>query len=185
MTIAVPKDTDELKAMMSFSETYNHPLAIRYPRAGQVLFDCDCPKPIQVGKWEYLHRANAENDAKVTVLAAGERCLLIAMKISQKLQAQGIDFDIVNARFVKPLDEELLKGLTSEYVITMEDNVALGGFGSVVNNKWIELGKAGKIKNFAYRDEFIHQGSVSALQAEYGVNCKEIEQYILDVIHES
>jgi 1-deoxy-D-xylulose-5-phosphate synthase len=106
------------------------------------------------------------------------------LHFAQKLQAQGIDFDIVNARFVKPLDEELLKGLTSEYVITMEDNVALGGFGSVVNNKWIELGKAGKIKNFAYRDEFIHQGSVSALQAEYGVNCKEIEQYILDVIHE-
>ena len=185
ITIAVPKDTDELKAMMAFSETYDHPLAIRYPRAGQVLFDSDIPAPIQVGKWEYLHRVNVEKDAKVTVLAAGERCLLIAMKISQKLQAQGIDFDIVNARFVKPLDEELLKGLDSDYVITLEDNVALGGFGAMVNTKWIELKKSGKIKNFAYRDEFIHQGGVSALQAEYGVNCKEIEQYILDAIHES
>ena len=185
ITIAVPKDTDELKAMMAFSETYDHPLAIRYPRAGRVIFHSDVPKPIQVGKWEYLHRANAEKDAKVTVLAAGERCLLIAMKIAQNLQAQGFDFDIVNARFVKPLDEELLKGLTSDYVITMEDNVALGGFGAMVTSKWLELGKTGKIKNFAYRDEFIHQGGVSSLQAEFGVNCKEIEQYVLDAIHES
>jgi 1-deoxy-D-xylulose-5-phosphate synthase len=131
-----------------------------------------------------LHKANADKPAKVTVLAAGERCLLIAMKISQNLQAQGLDFDIVNARFVKPLDEELLQGLKSDYVITMEDNVALGGFGSMVNSKWLELGKTAKIKNFAYRDEFIHQGGVSELQAEFGVNCKDIENYILDAIHE-
>ena len=183
IAIAVPKDTDELKEMMEFSATYPHPLAIRYPRAGRILFQTE-KTPIQVGKWEYLHKANADKPAKVTVLAAGERCLLIAMKISQNLQAQGLDFDIVNARFVKPLDEELLQGLKSDYVITMEDNVALGGFGSMVNSKWLELGKTAKIKNFAYRDEFIHQGGVSELQAEFGVNCKDIENYILDAIHE-
>ena len=183
IAIAVPKDTDELKEMMEFSATYPHPLAIRYPRAGRILFQTE-KTPIQVGKWEYLHKANADKQAKVTVLAAGERCLLIAMKISQNLQAQGLDFDIVNARFVKPLDEELLQGLKSDYVITMEDNVALGGFGSMVNSKWLELGKTAKIKNFAYRDEFIHQGGVSELQAEFGVNCNDIENYILDAIHE-
>lgn len=183
IAIAVPKDTDELKEMMEFSATYPHPLAIRYPRAGRILFQTE-KTPIQVGKWEYLHKANADKPAKVTVLAAGERCLLIAMKISQNLQAQGLDFDIVNARFVKPLDEELLQGLKSDYVITMEDNVALGGFGSMVNSKWLELGKTAKIKNFAYRDEFIHQGGVSELQAEFGVNCNDIENYILDAIHE-
>ena len=183
IAIAVPKDTDELKEMMEFSATYPHPLAIRYPRAGRILFQTE-KTPIQVGKWEYLHKANADKQAKVTVFAAGERCLLIAMKISQNLQAQGLDFDIVNARFVKPLDEELLQGLKSDYVITMEDNVALGGFGSMVNSKCLELGKTAKIKNFAYRDEFIHQGGVSELQAEFGVNCKDIENYILDAIHE-
>ena len=54
----------------------------------------------------------------------------------------------------------------------------------MVNSKWLELGKTAKIKNFAYRDEFIHQGGVSELQAEFGVNCKDIENYILDAIHE-
>ncbi len=182
ITIAVPKDTDELKEMLQFSASYPHPLAIRYPRAGRVLFEKKYPAKMQAGKWEYLHRIDGK--AKVTVLAAGERCLLIAMKVLQNLQAEGIEFNVVNARFVKPLDEELLTSIDSDYVITMEDNVALGGFGSMVNGKWLRLGKKGKIKNFAYRDEFIPQGGVSALQGEYGVNCKEIESYIMDAYNE-
>ena len=84
------------------------------------------------------------------------------MKILQNAQTQGLDFDIVNARFVKPLDEELLSNLQSEYVITMEDNVQLGGFGSMICSKMNEMGKAVKVKTFAYRDEFIPQGSIVA-----------------------
>ena len=179
LTIAVPKDTEELRKMLEFSATYEHPLAIRYPRAGKVLFEGE-NKEIQVGKWEYLHKSSSHQ--KVTVLAAGERCLIIAMKILQNLQAQGIDFDVVNARFVKPLDEELLKSLQSEYVITLEDNVQLGGFGSMVCMKMNEFNAFAKVKNFAYRDEFIHQGGVADLQCEYGVNCKEIEAYIKSVL---
>ena len=180
LTIAVPKDTEELRKMLEFSATYTHPLAIRYPRAGKVLFDGD-NAPIQPGKWEYLHKSS-EKPAKLTVLAAGERCLIIAMKILQNAQTQGLDFDIVNARFVKPLDEELLSNLQSEYVITMEDNVQLGGFGSMICSKMNEMGKAVKVKTFAYRDEFIPQGSIATLQSEYGVNCVDIENYIKSVL---
>ena len=179
LTIAVPKDTEELRKMLEFSATYPHPLAIRYPRAGKVLFDGE-NAPIQVGKWEYLHKSN-EKPAKLTVLATGERCMIIAMKILQNLQAQGIDFDVVNARFVKPLDEELLKNLQSEYVVTMEDNMQAGGFGSLVCSKMNEISKA-KVKTFAYRDEFIPQGTIAGLQSEFGVNCAEIEAYIKSVL---
>lgn len=180
LTIAVPKDTEELKKMLEFSATYAHPLAIRYPRAGKVLFEGE-NKEIQPGKWEYLHKST-EKGGQVTVLAAGERCLIIAMKVLQNLQALGLDFDVVNARFVKPLDEDLLKGLQSECVITMEDNVQLGGFGSMVCSKMNEFHSSAKIKTFAYRDEFIPQGNVADLQGEYGVNCKEIEEYIKSVL---
>lgn len=178
LTIAVPKDTEELREMLQFSATYAHPLAIRYPRAGRLLFDEGDKTPISVGKWEYLRKA--DDQAKVTVLATGERCLLIAMKVLHNLEKQGKSFDVVNVRFVKPLDEELLKSLNSEYVITMEDNVFLGGFGSMVNSALLQMEKECKIKNFAYRDEFIPQGSISSLQSRFGVNCQEIEEYIAD-----
>ena len=181
LAIASPKDTEELRKLIEFSATYAHPLAIRYPRAGRVLFPTENTE-IQVGKWEYLHRANAEKDAKVSIIATGERCLIIAMKIINELKAKGLNADVINARFIKPLDIKLLKNIQSEYIVTMEDNVLLGGMGSMINNAVISMQKACKIKNFAYRDEFIPQGSISALQAEYGVNCKEIQAYIESVL---
>ncbi len=178
LTIATPKDTEELQRLLQFSATYPHPLAIRYPRAGRVLFPSD-KQPIQVGKWEYLRK---EERANATILAAGERCLIIAMKVAKALKEKGKAVDVVNARFVKPLDYELLQGIESEYVITMEDNVFLGGFGSTVNGEIIRTRKKCTVKNFAYRDEFIPQGSVSSLQAEYGVNCAELESYLTEVL---
>ena len=178
LAIASPKDTEELRAMLQFSASYNHPLAIRYPRAGNIVFSSQNAE-IQPGKWEYLQKTDG---AKATILATGERCLIIAMKIAQSLKEQGKNVDVVNARFVKPLDVELITNLQSEYVITMEDNVFLGGFGSAVNGEIIRLGKACKIKNFAYRDEFIPQGGIAQLQGEYGVNCKDIENYLTEVL---
>lgn len=181
LTIAVPKDTEELGKMLQFSAEYPHPLAIRYPRAGRVLFHTK-EEPIVVGKWEYLHRAKEKGQAKVTVLATGERCLIIAMKVLAEMQKQGKDFDVVNARFVKPLDVEFLQNLQSEYLITLEDNVSCGGFGSLVNGEIIRLQKNCKMKNYAYRDEFIPQGGVSSLQAEYGVNCLDIQAFLTEIL---
>ncbi len=184
LAIATPKDTEELAKLMEFSATYAHPLAIRYPRAGRVLFQTE-NKPIELGKWEYLHKANTEKcekTEKVTVLAAGERCLILATKVLKELQAEGLDFDIVNARFIKPLDVEFLQNDVGEYVITMEDNVFNGGFGVLVTNELLRLKKGCKIQNFAYRDEFIKQGAVGALQSEYGVDWQEIKAYIKSVL---
>lgn len=178
LAIASPKDTEEFRKMMEFSVNYDHPLAIRYPRAGRVLFE-QSDEPIALGKWEYLHKSE---NAKVTLIATGERCLIIAMKVLQNIEKEGKTFDIINARFVKPLDLELLQSLQTEYIITMEDNVLYGGFGALVNCELIKQGKTAKVKNFAYRDEFIPQGSVSQLQSEYGVSCLEIEEYIKNIL---
>ena len=178
LTIAVPKDTDELVKMLEFSVKYAHPLAIRYPRAGKVLFAGE-NVPIQVGKWEYLHR---EQNAKVTVLATGERSLIIAMKVLQNLQKQGKAFNVVNARFVKPLDKELLRNDTAKHIITIEDNVLLGGFGQMVSGYVMQEELSKTVKNFAYRDEFIPQGRISDLQSEYGVDCVELETMLTSIL---
>lgn len=176
LTVAVPKDTEEFQKMLRFSATFSHPLAIRYPRSGKVVFPAS-EEPIVPGKWEYLHRSGG-SASPVTVLAAGERCLVVAMKALEKLNARGIDFDVVNARFVKPLDLELLRNLGSRFLVTIEDNVLFGGFGQMVDAALTEPGAQISVKNFAYRDEFIPQGDVGNLQKEYGVDCEEIERYI-------
>ncbi len=178
LTIAAPKDTEELKKMLAFSVSYPHPLAIRYPRAGKVVFEND-EQPLEAGKWEYLHKAQ---NAQATVLATGERSLIIAMKVLQNLEKQGKSFDVVNARFVKPLDETLLKNLPNTHVVTIEDNVLIGGFGSLVNGFVLQNGLPYTVKNFAYRDEFIPQGKIVDLQSEYGVDCRKIEEYLAGIL---
>lgn len=180
LTIAVPKDTEEFKQMLEWSAEYAHPLAIRYPRAGKVVFPTK--QPIEEGKWEYLHRETPDKNAKVTVIAAGERCLVTVMKILKKLQNDGKTFDVVNARFVKPLDIALLSELDSEFVVTVEDNMFLGGLGAMIDGEFIRMQKHSKVRNFAYCDRFIPQGKVGDLQARYGVNYADIEQYILEVL---
>ena len=173
LTIVAPKDTDEFRRFLQWSENFDMPLAIRYPRAGNVIFEAKAGE-IVLGKWEYLRKAK---DSNATILAVGERCLILAMGIANELQKDGVEVSVVNARFVKPLDEDLLKTLSGT-VVTMEDNVLNGGFGSMVTTFATENNLPVCVKNFAYRDEFIVQGSVGELQSEYGVNAQEIAQYI-------
>lgn len=175
MTIAVPKDGEELQAMLEFSLTYNHPLAIRYPRAAKANFGR--VSPVSVGKFEYL---TPITNAEVTVFACGERAITAAYAAQKKA---GVSFDIVNARFVKPLDESLLREIRSPYIITIEDNILSGGFGDKILKFYAENGEK-KVKRYGYRDCFIPQGSIAELQAEYGVNPDDIAEYIRNVVKE-
>lgn len=181
LAIAVPKDTEEFKELLVFSAEYPHPLAIRYPRSGKVIFESE-RKPILLGKWEYLRKTNFTGRKKVTILACGERSLLFAMQAAYDFSEKGGVIDVVNARFVKPLDMDFLRDLDSEYVVTIEDNVFIGGFGNTVNNALIQLGKRCKIKNFAYEDCFIPQGNVQYLQSKYGVSLQELERYLTEIL---
>ena len=178
ITIVAPKDTEELKKTLEWSVSYPHPLAIRYPRAGKVIFESD-DIPLQAGKWEYLHKISG---AKASIIAAGERSLIIAMKVQKNLEKQGFSCDVINARFVKPLDIDLLNTLQSTHIVTIEDNVYLGGLGAMISGEILKQNKDVTLKTFAYRDEFIPQGSIASLQSEYGVDCKEIENYLLQVL---
>ncbi len=170
LTVAVPKDLNEFEKMIEFSEGFNAPLAIRYPREGKRQFG-DCQK-IEVGKWEKL----VEGDGKYAILACGERALIQAYMGGNELKRVGIAVTIINTRFVKPLDTEMLDGLKEKFIITVEDNMLSGGFGSLINGYFNGAEKI--VKNFAYADGFISQGGVAELMKERGVDGKNIAEYI-------
>lgn len=173
LTIAVPKDVKEFKAMLKFSTTFDAPLAIRYPREGRRIFKLH--SEIKSGKWETLQEGK-----DFAILACGERAVTHSIAAAQQLEAEGIRVKVINARFVKPLDTELLNGLTENHIVTVEDNMLIGGFGSLINNYFSESNKI--IKNFAYGDKFICQGGVDELMSDNNVNCNAIKEYILNEI---
>lgn len=173
LTIAVPKDIEEFKKMIDFSATYNAPLAIRYPKESSVIFD-GTDDSIVVGKWEKL----TEGDGRVAVLACGERTLKIAKEAETSLKRCGIAITIINARFVKPLDIEMLDSLQEKLLVTLEDNQLIGGYGSLVCEHFSDNAEK-RVKVFAYRDEFIPHGTVPQLMSEFGLSCDEIVGYIL------
>ncbi len=171
LTIAVPKDVAEFERMLEFSATFNAPLAIRYPRAGRKVFREK--SEIVSGKWETLKKGGG----KYAILACGERAITLALKASKVLGESKIEVSVVNARFVKPLDEELLSELKESVVITVEDNVLIGGFGALVAAYLSESGKI--VKNFAFPDKFIPQGGISELMENFGLSSENIVGYIL------
>lgn len=174
LTIAVPKDVKEFEEMLKFSSSFNCPLAIRYPREGKRVFKKQTE--IVLGKWEKL----ADGDGKCVVIACGERAVTLALAAAQSLKEKGIAVGVINARFVKPLDTEMLARLEEKYIVTAEDNMLAGGLGSLINSYFSEANKI--IKNFAYEDKFIQQGSVSELMEESGLSCRAIADYIKNEI---
>lgn len=171
MAIAVPKDTNELEAMLDFSLGYNGPLAIRYPRACSHNFGGG--GKIELGKWEIMRRG----DGKIAMLACGERAIARAIAAADDAERKcGVRPAVINARFVKPLDSAVLNSLSEESIITIEDNALIGGFGSLIAEYYSESKK--RIKVFAYRDKFIEHGGVNELMDENGINVADILSYI-------
>lgn len=171
ITIAVPKDLYEFGEMLDFSAEFDAPLVIRYPRESRKEFAIHTP--IVYGKWEIL----SEGDGKFLILACGERALTRAEDCVKKAIERGIRIGLINARFVKPLDTELLDSLKERNIITVEDNMLIGGFGWLINGYFSGSGKT--IKNFAYGDEFIPQGGVDELMRERGLSAENILDYIM------
>ena len=171
MAIAVPKDTNELEAMLDFSLGYNGPLAIRYARACSHNFGGG--GKIELGKWEIMRRG----DGKIAMLACGERAIARAIAAADDAERKcGVRPAVINARFVKPLDSAVLNSLSEESIITIEDNALIGGLGSLIAEYYSESKK--RIKVFAYRDKFIEHGGVNELMDENGMNVADILSYI-------
>ena len=175
MTILAPKNRFELKKMIDYTVDYNEPIAIRIPRGAALEIYKDNNAPIEYGKSEVLHEGS-----QIAILAVGT-CVEFLPEISTILSENGIDATLINARFVKPIDEELIDRLSSNHdtIVTIEENVLAGGFGqsvlSYVNDKHSNI----KVINAALPDHFIEHGSVNELREEYGLTAQNISEKIL------
>ncbi len=168
LTIAVPKNIAEFRAMLRMSASYGKPLAIRYPREGKE----GASNAIEIGKFEILHSSTSD----IIVYAAGERCIALAERILALAQKEGMDFTVVNARFVKPVDSQMILSRREKQVITLEDNVLTGGLGDAVAR--VLRGTDKNLRAFGYPDIFIPHGSAAELAEEFGLNSEEILRYI-------
>lgn len=171
--IMAPKDFKELEEMLEFGINLNKPVAIRYPRGeeGKEKFEkCD---DISLGKAEIIKEGN-----DLTIVAIG-KMVEKAIQISKLLKQKNVDSEIINARFLKPVDKDtIIKSIEkTKNVITLEDGTIKGGLGSTI----IELIsnynlKNTKIKTFGYNDCFVKHGKVEELEKEYGLDINDIVQ---------
>lgn len=178
MTIMAPKNLWELSDMMKYA-VYEHtgPIALRYPRGAAYDGLKEVRSPIELGKAELIMKGE-----KVALLAIGAM-VKIAYLTAKKLQEQNIKVTVVNMRFIKPLDREMLDGIASEYdtVITLEDHVIKGGFGQQVSDYYRARGLfAGEICHVGVEDQYVEQGSISELYEECKMDVDSVMALVMD-----
>ncbi len=175
ITIMAPKDFEELGQMMEYAITLNKPVVIRYPRGGE--------GKIKFTKHIEIKQARAEVIKKgkdVTIIAIG-KMVSRAMEVAEELKKDNIFAEVINARFLKPMDKyTTLKSIyKTKFVITIEDGTEIGGLGSAIKELIIDKKiKNTKIKCFAYPDKFIKHGNVDELEKIYGIDTDNIISYI-------
>lgn len=172
MVVMAPKDEDELRHMLATALTLDTPAAIRYPRgSGQGVPLAGEPHPLEVGRGEVLL------EGRDGVLLALGSTVYPALEAAHRLQEMGIRLGVINARFVKPLDRELLREVASRYplLITVEEGVLAGGFGSAVLEALAEDGLWGvRVHRIGLPDQYIEHGAQRRLRQEYGLDADGI-----------
>jgi 1-deoxy-D-xylulose-5-phosphate synthase len=177
MVLMMPKDENELRDMMYTGLAYNDgPIAVRYPRINGLGVE---PKAnyelIPIGSWEVLREG-----ADATILAIGPM-IPIALAAAEKLAAEGIQLEVVNARFIKPLDHDMLARIATKQtpLITIEEATVAGGFGSAVVEWFIEQGIVlPPVQQMGVPDAFIEHGSVKDQRAEVGLTVEQIIAHV-------
>lgn len=178
MTILAPKNLWELSDMIKFAVDYDGPIAVRYPRGEAYTGLKEFRAPICLGKSEVIHEGS-----RVALLAVGSMVKMAEEVQKQLKERMDMDAALVNARFVKPIDEELLRSFadTYELVVTLEENVKDGGFGERVLAFAEEKDLPFGVEIIALPDRFIPHGSVSYQMKQVGFTpediCGRIEEY--------
>jgi 1-deoxy-D-xylulose-5-phosphate synthase len=182
MVVMAPKDENELQHMLKTAIDHGGPIALRYPRGEGWGVEMDREaSALEIGKGELLRRGD-----DVVIVGIGHT-VVPALAAAQDLARLGIEATVVNARFVKPLDHELLLDLVARVprVITVEDHMLQGGFGSAVLELLAEKGIAGvKVKRLGAPDRFIAHGTQNELRKQCGIDQDSIMQAALQVVQE-
>jgi 1-deoxy-D-xylulose-5-phosphate synthase len=151
LSIAAPADATELCALLETALAMDGPMAIRFPK-GAVPSTPDLPvEPLPVGRWEEISKGT-----DVALLAIG-KMVEVAKEAARLLEAEGVSCGVINARWLKPMDPRLVTDWAVRYpaLVTAEDNVITGGFGSAVLETLASVGLAGKVRVMALPDEFL------------------------------
>ena len=179
ISVMAPKDTKELELMIDLSLDIKGPVAIRYPRGNSYFLDKGKYEPIKLGEYEVINKGK-----DIAIIAIGNM-VKQAIDSMDILKEKGIEPTIVNARFLKPIDESILRDIFNnhKYIVTIEDNVIIGGFGSRINKFLIDNNYDNKILNIALEEEFIPHGDINSLYEAYGLSAKCIAQKIENLLN--
>lgn len=185
MVLMMPKDENELRHMLITAVSYGKgPIAVRYPRVqglGVRLDPFEDLRPIPIGTWETIR-----DGRDVHLLAVGPNMLGVARDAADRLAAAGISAHVVNARFIKPLDERMLMELASGRpapILTLEEGVLAGGFGAAVMEFYAVKGiRDVTVVPFGVPDRFIDHGSVKEQLMEAGLTADRIADEALALL---
>ena len=177
LVIMAPKNFKELENMLEFAIKLKRPVVIRYPRGGESKNSelNDKNLKLEIGKAETL-----KNGTDVTIIAIGNM-VSRALEVAKELEAKKRSVEVINARFLKPLDKTTIsKSIKkTKFAVTIEDGTKINGLGTAVKEMIVDDKIRGiKFKSFAYADEFIPHGSVNELAALYNMSNKKIASEI-------
>lgn len=175
MTVMAPKNKWELSDMLKFAIRQKSPVAIRYPRGEAYTGLKDYRAPIEMGKAEIL-----EKGKEIAILAVGNM-VRTAVQVTENLRNCGYEPTLVNMRFVKPLDMDLLEILREDHslIVTMEENVKSGGFGEQVMTYYGSRLHSPAVRIVAIEDKFVPHGSVEDLMHQQQMDSASVTERIL------
>ena len=176
MHIMAPKNKWELSDMMKYAVAAGCPIAVRYPKGRAYTGLKEFRAPISMGKSEWIYK-----EGGIALLAVGSM-VKTAVTVRDALKEKGLPVSLVNVRFVKPFDKEMVKQAADEhdFVITLEENTANGGFGEGVRAYLEECNYRGKFLSVAIPDCYVEHGSVEQLKKELHMDAESILNRILE-----
>lgn len=175
LVLLAPKNKWELADMLRFAFEYDGPIAIRYPRGEAYDGLKEFRAPVVFGKSEVLY-----DETDIALFAYGSM-IPTALAVREELKKLHYQCTLINARFAKPLDEELLLSLSADHklLVTLEENVITGGFGQQVTQFLTDTGQTIKVLQIAIPDQFVEQGSVGRLREVTGLDTDSIVKRII------
>ena len=175
MTVISPKNRWEMADMLRFAVDFQYPIAIRYPRGSAYEGMREFRAPIKYGKSEILYE---EED--IAIIFVGHMAEL-ADRVRRKIKETGYSCSLINARFVKPFDKEMLEYLAKDhcFFVTIEENALTGGFGEQVMD-YVSSAKLNvHVRNIGISDDYVEHGNVEILRKEVGLDCDTIVKQVL------
>jgi 1-deoxy-D-xylulose-5-phosphate synthase len=179
IVLMAPKDEDELADMMKTALDLSGPSAIRYPRGAVTgIARKQVPQSLPVGKAEVEHEGS-----DVAILGLGTM-MPLARELGARIERDGYTAAVVNPRFVKPIDREMLAKYAAFVAafVTFEDHVKMGGFGSAVVEALEEMGYSVPVVRIGWPDQFIEHGKVDQLRALHGLTVEEAQRQLAPLL---